>query len=80
MAGPYQAEDFDPRAENVLRVVADGSRFSFWINGIYIFQVSDERFGSETGIGMAVELSNAGDEGEFTFDNVRIGTSTWGGP
>ncbi len=79
VAGPYYVEGFDPQAENELRVVADDTRFSFWVNGVYIFQVTDDRFRYDSGIGLAVELSDMGDEGEFTFDNVRIGTSTWGG-
>lgn len=76
VAGPYSIAGLEPRGENVLRVVGDGSRFSFWVNGYYLFQATDDQF-QMGDIGLAVELMNPGDEGEFEFDNVRIGVSTW---
>lgn len=61
-----------PGQTNRLTVTADGSRFSFHINGQYIFQANDDRFQTGGGIGLAVELYGAGDEGVFEFDNVEL--------
>jgi hypothetical protein len=72
LAGPVYAEEFVLGEVNHLRVVAEGARFSFWINGQYLFQVIDDRFPAG-GIGLAVELMNPADEGDFEFDDVRIG-------
>ncbi len=61
-----------PGQENLLRVVAEGSRFSLWINGDYLFQINDSLH--KTGdIGLAVELMDAGDQAVIDFDDVQIG-------
>jgi len=72
IAGPATSDWFVAGGENVLRVVADGSRFSFWLNGDFIMEAEDERFGMGA-IGLAAELPNEGDVGIFAFDNVRLG-------
>ena len=72
IAGPASSDAFIPGGENVLRVVADGSRFSFWLNGDFVLEAEDERFGTGA-IGLAAELSNEGEVGVFVFDNVRVG-------
>ncbi len=72
LAGPVLVDSFVDGGENVLRVVADGARFSFWLNGEFVLEAFDERF--DTGdIGLATELLNEGDVGVYEFDNVRVG-------
>ncbi|NLF00585.1 MAG: hypothetical protein GX601_06360, partial [Anaerolineales bacterium] len=68
---PVYTEAYKPGEVNELRVVTEAGRFSFWINGVYLFQANDSRFPLGS-IGMAVELVEAGQVGEFEFDDVRI--------
>jgi len=72
LVGPVQTDVLVPGQENVLRVVAEGARFSFWINGEYVFQASDDRLAMGD-IGMAVELMDAGDQVVIEFDDVQVG-------
>ena len=60
-----------PGQKNDLRVVAEGERFSFWINDEFVFQTNDERHAMGD-IGLAAELMAGGDEMVIEFDDVRV--------
>ena len=67
------------RDQNSLRVVAEGTRFSFWINGEGIFEATDDRIALGN-IGLALELQEVGDRMTIEFDDVRIGLPHLGSP
>jgi len=72
LVAPTYTSALLPGQENLLRVVADGPRFSFWINGEYVFQITDDSL-TTGNIGVAAELMNQGDEAIVEFDNVQVG-------
>jgi hypothetical protein len=72
LVAPTHTSALQPGQENVLRVVADGSLFSMWINGEYVFQANDDRF-TTGNIGMAAELTSEGDEIVVEFDDIQVG-------
>ncbi len=72
LVAPTHAAALQPGGRNELRVVAQGTRFSFWINGEFVFQASDDRHATGD-IGLAAELMEQGDEMVIEFDDVRVG-------
>ena len=56
---------------NRLTVLAQGSQFTFFINGHYLAQITDETL-TRGKIALAIEQARAGDKAEFEFDNVEL--------
>ncbi len=59
-----------PGEVNRLAVGAEGSHFSFYVNGESVGEADDSRLPGGT-VGVAVELSQAGDQAVFQFDNFE---------
>lgn len=57
---------------NKLRVVASGSKFTFYINGQQIDTYTDSTISEGGQVGVACELYNVDDVGTFSFDNFSI--------
>ncbi len=56
---------------NTLKVVGEGDKFTFFVNGIMVDSVRDSSHPSGTA-GLSIELYNAGDESSFEFDNFVL--------
>lgn len=56
---------------NRITVVAQGTHFAFFINDQFVAEADDDRLDSGT-VGLAIELSKAGDEAVFEFDNFEL--------
>jgi hypothetical protein len=59
-----------PGEVNRLAVGAEGSHFTFYVNGESVGEADDSRLPGGT-VGVAVELSQAGDQAVFQFDNFE---------
>ena len=59
-----------PGKVNRLAVGAEGSHFAFYVNGESVGEADDSRLPSGT-VGVAVELSQAGDQAVFQFDHFE---------
>jgi hypothetical protein len=60
-----------PGQVNTVAAVADGSDFSFYINGERVGGATDSTLTSGE-VGMAIELYEAGDTAQFEFDNFQL--------
>jgi hypothetical protein len=56
---------------NRITVIAQGSRFTFLVNGSLMAQVDDTRL-SRGGFALAAELFQPGDKATFEFDNLEL--------
>lgn len=72
LVAPMYTEAVRPGERNLLRVDVDGDTFYFFVNDEYLFQASDESFPMEIGVGLALELSQGGDEATVAFDDFTI--------
>jgi len=68
------SSDFKPGAANKLSVAAQGAHYVLLINDTVVTSIDDDRIVSGD-VGLAAELSNAGDSGVFTFDNFEVRTA-----
>ncbi len=72
LVAPMYTEAVRPGERNLLRVDVDGDTFYFFVNDAYLFQASDESFPMEIGVGLALELSQGGDEATVAFDDFTV--------
>lgn len=61
----------DPGEVNRLTVIGEGSHFSFFINGQFLMEVTDDTI-PEGSTALAIELSEADDQAVFEFDNFEL--------
>jgi serine/threonine protein kinase len=59
---------------NQLGVLAEGSRFSLYINDEYVDEITVDDGLNEGRVGLAIYLGQAGDEAVFEFDNFEVYT------
>lgn len=77
LSGYITSDAFSPDGGNRLEIIGkpaegvSGRQFDFFINGVWITQVIDDTF-SGGWIGLQVGLSNEGDVGVWTFDNLEL--------
>ncbi|MFZ5918573.1 MAG: DUF4190 domain-containing protein [Chloroflexota bacterium] len=56
---------------NRIAVMAEGSHFDFFINDQFVASADDAHL-SSGGVGLAIDLNNAGDQLAFEFDNFEL--------
>ncbi|MDY7077913.1 MAG: protein kinase [Chloroflexota bacterium] len=62
-----------PGETNRMTIIAEGSHFTFYINDQYVGEADEGRLGKGK-MGIAIELSDAGDTAVFEFDNFEVRT------
>ena len=60
-----------PGEANRLTIVGEGSKFSFFINDVFVGAVEDHQL-LEGAIGVVIGLSHPGDKAVFEFDNFEL--------
>jgi hypothetical protein len=63
----------EPSQLNTLAVLAQGSRFTFFINGTYVDDIEDTEL-TEGNFGVGVELWHDGDAGRYEFNHLEVRT------
>ncbi|HEY4688535.1 MAG TPA: extracellular solute-binding protein, partial [Anaerolineae bacterium] len=61
----------EPGKVNQLRVIAEGSHFTFFINGQYVAEADDDQLPSGN-VGVATGISYDGQSAVFEFDNFEV--------
>jgi hypothetical protein len=61
----------NPEEVNKISVMATGSNYFFFVNGQFITEVFDDNLSSGR-VGVAIGLSNPGDQAVFQFDNFAL--------
>jgi len=66
-----EATGLNPGESNRLTVVAQGNRFIFFANDLYVGEAFDGRI-AEGQNGLALGLSNSGEQATIVFDNFEL--------
>jgi hypothetical protein len=66
------SKEIKPNNVNTLRVVANGTEFKLYINGVLVNTSVDSTINEGGGIGLGFELDDTNDAGLFEFDNFNL--------